>query len=188
MRGLVENYAKVDQVRLCPVAPYNPKKQQGSARTAWVWGSELRPGTREPRWTGSYALNGWMYSGDWPDAQGLFPSVKNAFRAEEDIQHPSGTPVFCDSMWVDAWPQEKDRPARNVLEGDSNASAGMSRITIARHGSGTQNLPRTLAPGTALPGSINLVFADGHAASSRLDQLWNFYWHKNWVIPDKRPD
>src|SRR5690606_35672479 len=135
LEGLIEHYAKVDEVRLCPVAPYNPKKRMGSATSAWIWGSQMKPGTQIPRWTGSYALNGWMYAGDWPDAQGLFPSVRNAFRAETDIIEPATTPVFMDSMWVDAWPQEFDKPARNLLEGDSASSAGMSRITIARHGS-----------------------------------------------------
>lgn len=188
MAGLIANYANVDQVRLCPLAPYNPKKPSGSATTAWVWGSLLRPGTKEPRWSGSYALNGWMYSGDWPDGQGLFPSVKNAFRAEEDARQPSQTPVFCDSMWVDAWPQEKDRPARNLHEGDSGSSAGMSRITLARHGSGLSGVPKSLPAGAKLPGSINLVFVDGHAAPSPLEQLWKFSWHKNWETPAKRPE
>jgi hypothetical protein len=188
MSGLILNYANVDQVRLCPIAPYTPKKPSGSAATAWVWGSELRPGTREPRWSGSYALNGWMYSGDWPDAQGLFPSVKNAFRTEDDITKPSLTPVFSDSMWVDAWPQEKDKPARNLHEGDSGSSAGMSRITLARHGSGLGGVPKTLPAGAKLPAAITHVFTDGHASPVPLEQLWTLAWHKNWVNPDKRPE
>lgn len=188
MSGLILNYANVDQVRLCPVAPYSPKKPTGSATTAWVWGSQLRPGTKEPRWSGSYALNGWMYSGDWPDAQGLFPSVKNAFRTEADVKEPSQTPVFCDSMWVDAWPQEQDKPARNLYEGDSGSSAGISRISLARHGSGLNGVPKTLPAGTKLPAAINLVFVDGHSSPSPLEQLWKLTWHKNWVAPAQRPN
>jgi prepilin-type processing-associated H-X9-DG protein len=188
LAGLIEHYAKADLVRVCPSAPFNPKKQVGSATTAWVWGSQMKPGTREPRWLGSYALNGWMYAGDWPDAQGGFPSVKNAFRSESDITRGSLTPVFSDSMWVDAWPQEKDKPARNLLEGDSASSAGMSRVTIARHGSGPANAPRNLGKGARMPGAINLVFADGHASVVQLEKLWELTWHKNWTNPPTRPE
>ncbi|MBX3733121.1 MAG: prepilin-type N-terminal cleavage/methylation domain-containing protein [Verrucomicrobiae bacterium] len=187
MRALVGLYSSVDAVRICPTAPFNPRRPTGSATTAWVWGSELRPGTREPRWTGSYALNGWMYSGDWPDGAGLFPRVRNAFRAEADIVSPSTTPVFCDAMWVDAWPQEQDRPAPNLLEGDSGLNAGMSRLVLARHGSGPSGVPRTLPRGARLPGSINLVFADGHAAPSLNERLWDLTWHKNWTNGTQRP-
>lgn len=186
--GLIEHYAKVDEVKFCPTAPYNPKKPQGSATTAWVWGSQLKPGTRLPRWAGSYALNGWMYGGDWPDAQGLFPSVRHAFRAESDITAPSLTPVFMDSMWIDAWPQERDRPARNLREGSSSDNAGMSRITLSRHGAGPANAPTQLRPGNRLTGAIHLVFADGHTSLVPLEKLWQQSWHKNWTNPPVRPD
>lgn len=187
MRGLVQLYSAVDAVRTCPVAPFNAKKPAGSATTAWVWGSELIPGTKTPRWTGSYALNGWMYAGDWPDGAGLFPKVKNAFRAEADVTSPSTTPVFCDAMWVDAWPQEKDRPAANVLEGDSGLNAGMSRIVLARHGTGPISVPKVLPKGARLPGSINLVFADGHSGPTLNERLWDLTWHKNWTNGVQRP-
>ena len=187
MSGLVQLYANVNSIRTCPAAPYNARKPTGSATTAWVWGNGVLPGTKIPRWTGSYALNGWMYAGDWPDAVGLFPSVKNAFRTESDLRAPSTTPVFCDSMWVDAWPQAQDRPGANLLEGDSGLNAGMSRIVIARHGSGPNSVPRTMVKGQRLPGSINLVFADGHAGISQNERLWELTWHKNWTNLVQRP-
>jgi hypothetical protein len=69
MRDLIENYAKVDKVRICPVAPHR-KNRVGYLRTAttgrvWPNGAEIKPATREPRWTGSYGLNGWMDAGGW---------------------------------------------------------------------------------------------------------------------------
>jgi prepilin-type N-terminal cleavage/methylation domain-containing protein/prepilin-type processing-associated H-X9-DG protein len=187
LKALSANYANVDQIRLCPVAPYNPKKPAGSAVTAWVWGSEVKPGTKIPRWLGGYAFNGWMYGGDWPDAQGLYPSVKNAFRSEGEIVQPSTTPVFSDGMWVDAWPQEKDTSARNLLEGDAGLNAGMARIILARHGSGPANVPKSLAKGERLPGAINGVFADGHAETVLNERLWLLTWHKNWQAPTVHP-
>ncbi len=187
MAGLVQLYANVGSVRFCPAAPYNARKPTGSATTAWVWDATLAPGSKIPKWAGSYALNGWMYAGDWPDAVGLYPSVKNAFRIETDIRMLSTTPIFCDSMWVDAWPQEKARAAGNVLEGDSGLNAGMSRIVLSRHGTGPNSAPRILAKGQRLPGSINLVFADGHAGTSQNEKLWDLTWHKNWTNQVQRP-
>jgi len=185
--GLIEHYSRVEQVKFCPVAPYSESKPSGSATTAWVWGSDLKPGTRIPKWSGSFALNGWMYSGDWPDAQGLFPSVRNAFRNESDIRKTALTPVFADSMWIDAWPLEKDAPARNLLEGDRGSSAGMSRITLARHGTGPASSAMNIPPGTPLPGSVNVVFADVHAENVKNERLWELNWHKNWTNPPTRP-
>jgi prepilin-type N-terminal cleavage/methylation domain-containing protein len=187
MRGLMNNYSKVDQVRLCPVAPYSKKMPSGSATTAWVWGSEINPITKDPKWIGSYALNGWMYSGDWPDAQGLFPSVKNAFRGEGDLSQPSRTPVFCDAMWVDAWPQARDGRAPNINVGDTGMNAGLSRIVVARHGVRLGGVPKNLPKGSKLPGLLNLVFVDNHVESVPLMKLWDLYWHKNYVPPDAPP-
>lgn len=182
MAGLLEHYSKVDVLRFCPSAPYNVRTPRGSATTAWVWGSGFRPGTREPKWSGSYALNGWMYAGDWPSGAGLFPPVANAFRKESDIKQTSLTPVFCDSIWVDSWPQERDRPALDLLKGDQGASAGMTRITIARHGSVPSPMPGPFRRPEGMPGAINLVFADGHASTVDLPDLWNLQWHKNWGV------
>jgi len=189
MKALIDRYASVDQLRLCPAAIYNPKVPagQGTVAAAWVWGTALRPGTKQPLWTGSYALNGWMYGGDWPDLQGGFPSVKNAFRAETDISQPSQTPTFSDSVWVDCWPQEKDKPAANILQGDTSLNAGLSRVAVPRHGTGPSGVPKSLPAKTRLPGSINLVYYDGHASLVPLEKLWEQAWHKNWDPAARRP-
>ena len=71
------------------------------------------------------------------------PSTANAFRKEADIQRPALTPVFCDSIFVDMWPQAADKPARNLLTGaGTDLNGGMQLITIARHGSGPGNVPQ----------------------------------------------
>ena len=105
MDSIGEYYSKTDVVRLCPTAPYI-KGKGGASTSAWVWGGELRPGTREPKWTGSYALNGWFYAGDWNQSwitqHGMARNL--AFRLDSDVRHSSESPIFCDSMWVEAWP------------------------------------------------------------------------------------
>jgi prepilin-type N-terminal cleavage/methylation domain-containing protein/prepilin-type processing-associated H-X9-DG protein len=186
MRSLIDQYSKVDQVRQCPAAPYSKQNPWGSATTAWVWPSvEVNPVTKEPRWTGGYALNGWMYKGDWT-VQDNRPSTTNAFRKEAEIVKPALTPIFCDGMWVDAWPKETDAPARNLLEGPTTLGS-LSVITIARHGAGPNPAYRNVPPGSKLPGSINIGFCDGHVSLVALERLWEFYWHKNWNPPSPRP-
>lgn len=186
MKSLVDHYAQVDQVRLCPVAPYSRKRPWGSATTAWVWDpGTIDPLTREPRWTGSYALNGWMYRGDW-SVRDNRPATDNAYRTESEILKPTLTPVFSDGMWVDCWPKESDPPARNLLEG-AEVYGFIQVITIARHGSGPQPSAANVPPGLPLPGAINIAFADGHVSMSPLERLWDFYWHKNWNPPAQRP-
>ena len=135
-------------------APYKKQTPRGTATTAWVWGGDINPNTKEPRWTGSYALNGWMYQGDW-SVQDNRPSTANAFRSESDFISTSQTPVFSDGMWVDAWPKETDKPAQNLLEGATTLGS-LSCLTIARHGSGPQSAPKSLPAGTRLPAAINI--------------------------------
>lgn len=191
MRELIGHYGNVDEVRICPTAPYRKDKvvsgHLGSATAAWVWpNGELIPGTQDPRWTGSYGLNGWMYAGGW--TSNPLPTDANAFRTEADIQTPVQTPVFCDAIFVDMWPQAYDTPARNLLAGHgTDLNGGMQVITIARHGSGPQSARGTFAPGARLPGAINICYADGHVSLVPLEQLWVQTWHKNYKPPGRRP-
>ena len=145
MDSIGEYYSKTDAIRLCPTAPYM-KGKGGASTSAWVWGSEFRKGTREPKWTGSYALNGWFYSGDWNQAwitqHGMARNL--AFRLDSDVRHSSESPIFCDSMWVDAWPLERHRPASNLALGSAGENAGMARITLARHKYPAGNLCTTI--------------------------------------------
>ena len=191
MRDLIANYANVDKVRICPTAPYRKTMvgYLGTATTAWVWpnSAEVVPGTTDPRWTGSYGLNGWMYAGGWT-VQPPMPPTTNAFRKDSDIRWPARTPVFCDSIFLDMWPQASDTPARNLLAGaPTSASGGISCITIARHGAGPQSAPRTLPPGARLPAAINIYYEDGHVSLVPLEQLWQQQWHQNYQPPASRP-
>ncbi len=167
---LIDYYAKVDGVRLCPSAPdkINPlgQDQPGNADIAWSRLVTLINGQRK-EYRGSYAYNGWMYGagdknisgfrGDWimPDPNAV------VFKKEDSFQKPTLTPVFCDSIWVDSWPQPIDPPARNLYTGQYT--------------------------GERMPGSINMAFGDNHAESVKLENLWNYYWYLNWQIPNSRP-
>jgi prepilin-type N-terminal cleavage/methylation domain-containing protein len=183
MRSLANNYANVANARFCPAAPYNPRKRDGSATTAWVWAGPDDPITGIPQWAGSFTLNGWMYAGGFYGANR--PSDAQAFKKEGDIQYPAQTPVFAEGNWVDCWPQETDAPARNLLEG--GAVVAISVITIARHGAGPQSSFANIQPGAPLPAAINVGFCDTHVSLVPLEQLWQQYWHMNWQTPAVRP-
>jgi hypothetical protein len=185
---LMKYQANVHKVRYCPVAndpakrisrhPLNP--HYGTVDETWLWPTNGNRG-----YTGGYALNGWFYS------SGLYgPGTlgdRNSYKKETDVLKPSQTPVFGDAMWVDAWPETNDPPARNLYEGDG-PTGGIGRYCIARHGNSPPSAPRKVAPGTSLPGAVLLGMADGHVEQVPLNRLWFYYWHRNWILPAKRPN
>lgn len=181
MRTLIDQYANVHAIRLCPAAPERRppvrNTQEGDARTAWTWGSYSN-------YTGSYAINSWMYT--FKGADQWMPDRDKYFSSDVAVTSPTTTPFFMDSVWVDTWPQAGDPPARDVWKGD--AGTAMGRITISRHGGrapGKGTLP--VPAGTRLPGSINLAYVDGHTALTPLEKLWNQTWHLGYKEPATRP-
>jgi prepilin-type N-terminal cleavage/methylation domain-containing protein/prepilin-type processing-associated H-X9-DG protein len=189
---LIDYYAKVDNVRLCPTAPdkTNPlgNDNPGNGDIAWSRTVTLLNGTTKV-YRGSYAYNGYMYGdknisgfrGDWtvPD-----PNVW-LFKKEDSFQKPGLTPVFGDAIWVDGWPQEIDTPARDLYAGQYTG-ASIGRWTISRHVT-CASAPRNVPIGSKMRGGINISFADGHAEPIRLEDLWNYYWHLDWRPPSTRP-
>ncbi len=190
---LQTNYQAVQGVRCCPATPAPTpvsawKAPQGEvAELAGAAGTADYPW----RWTGSvttyigsYAINAWCY-GNADQVFGMNSTL--VYHKEANITSPSLTPYFSDSIWVDCAPAETDTPARNLYSG-SDASGGMDRVTIARHGyKAAGSAPRSVPAGTPLVGGINAGFVDGHAAMARLEQLWTLTWHNGWVTPGTRP-
>ncbi len=175
---LSQYYSKVNALRLCPFASQVNTNTYWYAKDmdhAWLFRSPVDP---NKTYSGSYAMNGWLYTG-LPDPDGYY---FNKFSA---VEHSSQTPFFCDSIWVDVWPDEKSGPAVDLSRGALTPDIG--RITIARHGISPGNVPRNMSGATPLPGFINLAFMDGHAQRASLENLWTFPWHKNWAQPQVRP-
>jgi prepilin-type N-terminal cleavage/methylation domain-containing protein len=184
MGSLINYHAKVEAVRLCPLATDAKRTTDGwgTANIAWQWNST-------PILRGSYAMNGWLYTDD------QYGNPKSQrFMKESGIQKPSATPIFVDSIWVDLWPLATDKPAIDLYAGSPNAGGagsigGMSRATVARHGGrGPGSAPRRVTAGQALPGAVVMGLTDGHVETVKLEKLWDFYWHKDYVPPAKRPN
>ncbi len=151
----------------------------GTADYPWLWIYSPKP------YIGSYAINSWCYS-DFDQVWGADP--QKIYRKEADVSHPSQTPYFSDSIWVDCSPSETDTPARDLYAGSDAQGGGINRITIARHGyKGAGAAPRHVPPGAPLVGGIDVGFVDGHARLVKLEQLWTLTWHRGWVTPTQRP-
>src|SRR5439155_9516106 len=135
--------------------------------------------------TGSYGFNGWLYwyNNSTPRTRGsrssdalpfmtFYPDQERDWFKVPFTKRSAEIPVFGDSIWIDGWPRPDDPVPVNLNVGmfinsgtgipDQNVGTGgrhMGRWCIARHQK-----------------SINLVFADGHAAAVPLRELWGLYW------------
>jgi prepilin-type processing-associated H-X9-DG protein len=173
--GTLIEYAKNDSLRLCPSAPlqYPPPSSgngQGYADRAWVRWTE----NGRTMFYGSYGYNGWCYSD---------PGVSEApyaFAKDSALTSPSRTPFFGDAIWVDGWPDPKNTPGQDLYDGTDDS--GLGRFAIARHGGKPASAaPRNFTgPISALPGRINMGYADGHAQGTNLKDLWSLTWSKAW--------
>jgi len=178
----MENYGSQRNILLCPVTHKSPPDSadiyRGAADLTWDWED------KDSSYLGSYAFNGWLYDKAAYFGRG---NPEFMFPRETTIQHPSETPVFLDSIWVDLWPLETDAPADDLYYRDW-AKGGMTRCTIARHGSGNPAAaPRIFDTRQRLPGAINIGMADGHVELVKLENLWQCYWHLNWTPVATRP-
>jgi prepilin-type N-terminal cleavage/methylation domain-containing protein/prepilin-type processing-associated H-X9-DG protein len=203
------------QVRLCPLASVaqRPEKigiQFGTAENCWVWNGAAVL-TNEC----SYTLNGWLYTPSTHnppthgDASYHVPDgpAGSYFVKDSNIKYPTTTPILGDGNWPDCWPNNSP----SLVDGTSTPQGGslcnlhngdqksypdglpgncpIGRYLIARHGSASpSSAPRAIpAPYTQrLPGSINVGFADGHAESVRLFNLWTFTWSGH-SVPQGQP-
>jgi prepilin-type N-terminal cleavage/methylation domain-containing protein/prepilin-type processing-associated H-X9-DG protein len=182
MGAMLSYYSKATNVLFCPTAPDkgNPSNMNtpGTADSAWHWAIST------PTYASSYGYNSWFTYGLGTDAT-AHPDW--LYKNESAIQNAVLTPMFMDSIWINFDPKETDAPARDLYHGDQSQT-GMSRITIARHGdSAASSAPRSVPPGAILPGTINIGFVDGHAEQIKLQNLWTYYWHRNWKTPAVRP-
>jgi prepilin-type N-terminal cleavage/methylation domain-containing protein/prepilin-type processing-associated H-X9-DG protein len=168
----------------------------GTAFNAWgPYGRAMRyfdPATWPPEAShmmGSYSGNGY----ELRPGRGNETALINEARGSQSVdvgrarllkypvKNASEVPTLCDGVWPNSWIKSTD----NVVTGGSNIyslyfSAGTGgnggtlnigndwrRILVARHGF-----------------AINVVFADGHAETVLLPDLWRLKWHSLWNPQD----
>jgi prepilin-type N-terminal cleavage/methylation domain-containing protein/prepilin-type processing-associated H-X9-DG protein len=195
MQTLIDQYAAVAKVRICPTTSEDDTFVNlpiGALDKAWV-----RPGNNNTN-TGSYAFNGWLYSGAG-DADAVAwthvaSDVNFSYNNESGINQATLTPVIGDSFMWDCWPKETENSFNNFYTAANplSVSTGMTRYMMPRHGGkgsapqGNVFPPKTRA--SLPPGGINLGFFDGHSEYVKLPALWNYSWHKNWDLTQIPPD
>ena len=179
MRTLIDYQAKVDAIRLCPVATTRPPRPTdptaGTASAPWYWSLDKFNTTN----TGSYAINGWLYYYEvanngistWIGAS----DIPKFFQKDSAITQPSLTPFFMDAIWPDTWPIASDMPPNDLFLGDVNSSFG--RVCLARHSfvPGAKS-----SSGSPLPSAINIGYTDGHAGKLPLQRIKTVIWHKDY--------
>ena len=207
--GMIDYFARATNMILCPTANDSLTVAQCSQYGLPVYDSPMgtqgggQPGTADKAYvlylglnspmgwdiTCSYTYNGWFYSANGVDADGIRAGKDWIYYKETEIRKPDMTPVYADGIWEDACPTESDAPAQdlwrgaNWLSGSRKGGYEMGRMTIRRHGG------RTVASTTLYtanwnvsppPGSVNIGLFDGHVENARLPDLWSYCWHKNW--------
>ena len=179
LNEMLRYQANVWKLRLCPVAS-DTNHPTGDAAHPWSWGADQ--GTTY----GSYAINGWRYA--WVNGTQLyFPDKQTwCFPRDSAAANTAQIPFFTDAIWPDEWPMETDYPNGDLYNGGTGTE--MQRCLITRHGGVVPiNAPTAANVTQKLPGAINVACGDAHVELSRLDNLWNFQWHLNWVVPNPRP-
>ena len=176
---------------ICPVtkkpATVTTQTQGGKADLAWAWT------TPNQTYIGSYGINAWLYdTNNYGYTGGAESHPEYHMNKESSVQKPSQTPLFADCTFVDIAPLETDPPSDDLYDGSMMGNGGseaeMGRCTIPRHGGFNPTAaPRDFDPAQKMPGAINISLTDGHVELTRLENLWNLYWHYNWNPPSPRP-
>lgn len=189
--ALITYQSHVATIRYCPIAGTNTVPRnlyvtqmwQGSASYAWGFDYYMN--------AASYTLNGWLYSVNSTDLQWITGQTTvgqaGLFHKMDNVQHPAQTPIFCDGVWPDAWPNsgtanragDSLSGSVNLFTGEENGTPGqmMGRVLIARHGLKSPAAAPTVPFSGVLPGAVNLSFCDGHVELCKLNNLWTYYWH-----------
>jgi len=190
-------YSAIKGVRTCPAAPeQNPWGTGTPPRSPSTRGGDNAAfGTADYPWSwvnwgkwnaqGSYGFNMWCYS-DLKNFK-VIPHAdvdQYAFVKETAVVGASKTPLFADAVWVDFVVRPEQTFGTDLYSGQDDKGSsppyGLGIITIARHGGlGASAAPRNFT-GPILPGRNNMGFLDGHAEAVKLNDLKDFYWHKEW--------
>jgi prepilin-type N-terminal cleavage/methylation domain-containing protein/prepilin-type processing-associated H-X9-DG protein len=190
---IIGAYNNASKVLICPTAPCNynlpvSADTGGTYVAAWDWSEASGHAAQDI--VGSYGFNVWLYSNS--GSGGIVdpgPNSNLVFGTQGNISDPSSTPVLMDSVWENLMPLETDVP-QNTVTTPLYTTQGMSRCCIARHGDGyPSSAPKSFffTPTSKLPGSINMAFIDGHVELVKLQSLWTYNWHVDWVPSGNPP-
>lgn len=139
----------------------------GGHANAWRFERDVFSVINAGELVGSYSINIWTQ--DWRQALSEFnlgttlfslPAADAWAGNKNALSNGPATdiPILGDGNWHNTGPRDTDNPGSEPDLGPG--STFMDRYLVNRH-----------------PGGVNLAFADGHAASSRLSEMWTHQWH-----------
>jgi prepilin-type N-terminal cleavage/methylation domain-containing protein/prepilin-type processing-associated H-X9-DG protein len=191
---LIENV--MNRVKICPsTQEQDPRPSPGTelkGRADMTYVTWTTASGRQMYRPSSYAINGWIAVDHSPVK--IYPQY--FYQKESFIRDAARTPAFADGVWYFMFPVEINDAGNPIdlyngaFRNINGCSHGMGIGLIDRHGRrGANAAPRALPnpPRNQLPGAINLAFVDGHAEKEKLENLWNYPWHRGWVTPNPRP-
>lgn len=176
LNQLSDQMGDLNKVRYCPSTIVDETVkigEWGTSAKAWTWVS----GVSRPE-QGSYGLNGWIYrypanyNNTWVEsAENL---KKFAYANTLEAPNSASVPVFFDCLWVDAWPKHTDtipvnfdlsqEPPNRNTGGDGPVNNHIRRLILRRHW-----------------GTSNVSFLDGHVDNIKLENLWAYKWHQEFI-------
>lgn len=183
MAWAVVNYADENRGRMFPIVHEPGKYWIGLLGPYWQQDYNLIvcPDGSTPSYGLGDSLRAWGPGGGWMDNRkgsygmnlwllptGAFASdpnmVQGGYIRQMDAA-ASNIPVFGDSQWVGAWPDDQDLWPSNFHTPPNNHAKGyfMNRFTIDRHKM-----------------AINVSFIDGSARQVTLRDLWKLKWHQQF--------
>jgi prepilin-type processing-associated H-X9-DG protein/prepilin-type N-terminal cleavage/methylation domain-containing protein len=159
----------ISVIGICPEAT-EPSYGWGNINRAW--GPDPNNDTNSFLYNvrGSYAFNGWLYSGGILYGMGPIQAYHKL-----PAKEASNVPLFADSGWVDVWPYDTDVPGDLVSGTGFGQLPEMPRVCIKRHNKRFSNVS----------------FLDGHAESVLLPNLWKLKWSTVFdtsKVPPKMPN
>jgi prepilin-type N-terminal cleavage/methylation domain-containing protein/prepilin-type processing-associated H-X9-DG protein len=194
--NFIDYYSKATNIIKCPTTsqPQQPMNNFcGNSITPWCKTDYLGTGTP---YFGSYVMNGWFtvdYKDNSKGAGDGNGSQQFYYLKDGAVKYPSQTPVFSDGIWVDCWPLENDSACHdlhgtisptgaNPQQGNFGAGHSIARTCVARHAC-NPSAANTWTVATAVPlGAINVGMFDGHVELSKMPNLWNLQWHRDWGV------
>lgn len=176
LNQIADQTGELDKLRYCASTIVDQQVkigEWGTSGKSWTWVN----GVSRPE-QGSYGLNGWLYRYPSNYNNGWVESAENlkkfAYANTLDAPNSASVPVFFDCLWVDAWPKHTDTvpvnldlaqepPSRNT-GGDGPVNNHIRRLMLKRHF-----------------GSSNVSFLDGHVDNIKLENLWQYKWHQEFI-------
>jgi prepilin-type N-terminal cleavage/methylation domain-containing protein len=182
--NLASYYTRATNLFLCPICTVPQDLANNQDGTAIKPFCKTDYAGNGAAYLSSYTMNGWFYYDQAGDGAGTtYPGIGGYYVKESMVQYPSSSPMYSDGMWADCWPMENDAPCSDLFTGaEAGIGEEMARVCLARHGNcNPANQGNKWTTATQIPvGAISLGFAEGHVETSKLPNLWNYTWHRNW--------